>query len=86
MDHDPVNAPSHYRAGDIYETIRVIEAWNLNYNLGNAVKYISRYGSKGDAIENLEKARWYLNREIDSLRTAQAVLHPPSTASTKDRT
>jgi len=71
VDHDPVNSPSHYRAGDVYETIRVIEAWHLNYNLGNCVKYISRAGAKGDHIEDLEKARWYLTREIESLKVSK---------------
>lgn len=66
--HDPVNAPKHYKAGDVYETIRVIEAWGLNYHLGNTVKYISRAGKKGDIIEDLEKARWYLDREIERLK------------------
>jgi len=64
--HDPVNHPSHYTsAGAAYETIRVIEAWQLNYHLGNAVKYISRAGKKGDRLEDLRKAAWYLNREIE---------------------
>ena len=70
-DHDPINAPSHYRAGDTYETIRVIEAWKLNYNLGNTVKYISRADAKGDSIENLEKACWYLKREIETRKSAK---------------
>lgn len=70
---DMVNHPPHYRAGDTYETIRVIEAWKLNYNLGNTVKYISRADAKGDYVENLEKARWYLNREIDSLKISKAL-------------
>lgn len=61
---DMVNQPPHYRAGDTYETIRVIEAWKLGFNLGNAVKYISREGAKGDPVEDLKKARWYLDREI----------------------
>jgi hypothetical protein len=63
---DMVNQPPHYRAGDTYETIRVIEAWNLGFNLGNCVKYISRWQSKG-GVEDLQKARWYLNREIAKL-------------------
>jgi hypothetical protein len=70
VDHDPVNHPSHYRAGDIYETIRVIEAWELGYNLGCCVKYISRCGKKNNHIQDLEKARWYLTREIETLRKA----------------
>lgn len=80
--HDPVNAPSHYRAGDTYETIRVIEAWALNYNLGNAIKYISRAGAKGNRLQDLEKARWYLNREIDSITKSTPGVdsnNPPST-------
>lgn len=68
VDHDPVHKPQHYKAGDVYETIRVIEAWGLNYHLGNTVKYISRAGKKGDIVEDLEKARWYLDREIDRLK------------------
>lgn len=62
---DPVNHPDHYRADTAYETIRVIEAWELGFCLGNTVKYISRAGRKGDAIEDLKKAAWYLNREIE---------------------
>lgn len=70
QDHDPVNKPSHYRAGDTYETIRVIEAWGLakDYFLGNVVKYISRAGLKNDkALEDLKKAQWYLNRKISNM-------------------
>lgn len=68
VDHDPVHRPQHYKAGDVYETILVLEAWGLNYHLGNTVKYISRAGKKGDIIEDLEKARWYLDREIERLK------------------
>lgn len=64
-----VNHPSHYRgADDPYETIKVIEAWGLNFHLGNAVKYISRCDLKGKRLEDLEKAAWYLQREIDKCR------------------
>lgn len=63
LEADPVNHPSHYTSGGI-ETIDVIEAWQLGFHLGNAVKYISRAGKKGDALEDLKKARWYLDREI----------------------
>ena len=66
--HDPVNNPSHYGGlGNPYQTINVIEAWELNYRLGNVVKYISRAGKKGQRIEDLKKAQWYLNREIELL-------------------
>jgi len=61
---DPVNHPPHYKAGGI-ETIDFIEAKGLNYRLGNVVKYITRADHKGDRLENLQKAKWYLQREID---------------------
>lgn len=63
---DVINSPSHYLAGGI-ETIDYIEAKGFNYNLGNVCKYISRAGHKGDTIEDLKKAAWYLNREIGRL-------------------
>ena len=60
---DPVNHPYHYKVGGI-ETIDFIEGKNLGYNLGNAVKYISRADHKGNRLQDLQKAQWYLNREI----------------------
>ena len=60
---DLVNNPPHYRVGGI-ETIDFIEAKNLNYNLGNAVKYITRADHKDNRVQDLEKARWYIEREI----------------------
>lgn len=59
---DRIN-PEHYKIGGI-ETIDFIEAKNLNYNLGNAVKYISRAGHKGSRVDDLKKAVWYLQREL----------------------
>ncbi len=60
-----VDHPPHYGGADNpYEAIKVIEAWGLGFNLGNTVKYISRAGKKGAALEDLRKARWYLDREI----------------------
>ena len=67
MTHDPVNRPSHYAEGRKYEPIAVIEDWSLGYHLGNALKYISRAGRKQNTIEDLRKAVWYVNREIDRL-------------------
>lgn len=62
---EKVNHPAHYGGGDNpYETIKVIEAWELDFCLGNAVKYISRAGKKGDTLEDLKKARWYIERAI----------------------
>jgi hypothetical protein len=66
MTHDNVNHPAHYKAGGI-ETIDFIEAKSLNYNLGNVVKYITRADYKGNKIEDLKKAQWYLNREVSNL-------------------
>jgi hypothetical protein len=63
MESDPVNHPEHYKVGGI-ETIDFIEGKNLGYNLGNAVKYISRADHKGNRLQDLQKAAWYLNREI----------------------
>jgi len=64
-----VDHPVHYGGADNpYEAIKVIEAWELGFNIGNTVKYISRAGKKGYALEDLEKAAWYLNREIQSLK------------------
>ena len=64
MNFDPVNSPAHYTIGGI-ETIDFIEAKELNYHLGNAVKYIVRAEHKGKKKEDLEKAIWYLNRELN---------------------
>ena len=61
---DPVNHPEHYKTGGI-ETIDFIEAKNLGYNLGNVVKYITRADHKGNKLQDLQKAQWYLNREIN---------------------
>jgi Protein of unknwon function (DUF3310) len=59
---DPIN-PDHYKQHGI-ETIDYIEACDLNYRLGNVIKYVSRAGLKGSYLEDLKKARWYLDREI----------------------
>jgi hypothetical protein len=67
---DLVNHPPHYKAGGI-EVIDFIEAKDLNFRLGNAVKYISRAGKKdSDPVQDLEKAAWYLKREIDARKGA----------------
>jgi len=70
--HDPINHPAHYTSGK-FETIDVIEDWGLGMHLGNAVKYISRAGKKDPAreIEDLKKARWYLDRHISNLERAR---------------
>jgi hypothetical protein len=67
---DPVNSPDHYTSGGI-ETIDFIEAKELDYNLGNVVKYITRAGKKNSKkLEDLKKARWYMNRAVENLEKA----------------
>lgn len=63
---DMVNEPPHYTQHPSgVECIQVTE--HMNFCLGNAIKYIWRAGSKGNAVEDLRKARWYLDREIERL-------------------
>jgi hypothetical protein len=67
---EPINNPEHYGGKqNTYEAIKVIEAWDLNFHLGNVVKYISRAGKKDKTKlkEDLEKAKWYLDRFIGTL-------------------
>jgi hypothetical protein len=66
-NHDPVNHPSHYTEHPSgVECIQITE--HMNFCLGNAVKYIWRAGLKSDnAIEDLKKARWYVDRELERL-------------------
>jgi len=63
-----VDHPTHYRAESGIEAIEAIEAWDLNFNLGNVVKYVCRAGLKsGNTKEDLEKALWYLQRELSNI-------------------
>lgn len=61
---DTVNYPPHYRASNGIEAIDVVEGFGLNFRLGNAVTYILRAERKGSRIEDLKKARWYIDREL----------------------
>ena len=67
MHPSTVNHPSHYQ-GKQFEVIDVIEDFDLNFKLGNAVKYILRAGKKDNSQEDLKKAHWYLEREISSYK------------------
>ncbi len=60
---DLVNNPPHYK-GNKFESIDIIEDFNLGFNLGNAIKYILRCDKKGNKHQDLAKAIWYINREI----------------------
>jgi hypothetical protein len=66
-DNNQVIHPQHYGGKDNpYEAIKVIEAWGVGFNLGNTLKYISRAGKKDNIIQDLEKALFYLDREIQN--------------------
>ena len=65
---EQVNHPNHYGGEDNpYEAIKVIEAWDLGFSLGNTVKYISRAGKKDKELQDLKKALWYLQHHIETL-------------------
>jgi len=69
---EQVNHPQHYGGeSNVYEAIKVIEAWDLDFHLGNTVKYISRAGKKGTdkELQDLNKALWYLKRKIENLES-----------------
>lgn len=68
---EAVDHPQHYGGADNpYEAIKVIEAWQLGFCLGNTVKYIARAELKGTPVQDLEKAAWYLKREIENRKKA----------------
>jgi hypothetical protein len=67
MPKENISHPSHYIEGRVYEPKDVIRDWKLNFNLGSAVKYISRAGRKDDMIEDLYKAIQFIEFEIEAL-------------------
>ena len=77
MEKEMVNHPEHYKFGknNEYEAIKVIEAWDLDFHLGNTVKYISRAGKKDPTkeLEDLKKAMFYLDRKIKNLQKNNGV-------------
>ena len=69
--HDPVNHPKHYTSHPSgVECITVTE--HMGFNVGNAVKYLWRADEKGNALEDLKKARWYVEREIARRSSTEA--------------
>ena len=64
-EKEMVDHPSHYNQG--IETIEYIESWSMNFNTGNVIKYVTRAGYKNNQLEDLKKAMWYLQREIDRI-------------------
>lgn len=69
---DNVNSPKHYTHGNI-EVIDAIEDWGLNFRLANVVKYVARAEHKNNKLQDLKKARWYLDREISKLEASTNV-------------
>lgn len=81
--NDPVNHPKHYTSHPSgIECIQVTEY--MNFNLGNAIKYIWRAGDKGNLLEDLLKAQWYLNREIERIKKAITVVERGQSATAMD--
>ncbi len=73
---EQVNHPEHYGGSENpYEVIKVIRALGLNFSLGNVLKYIARAGKKDESklLQDLEKAAWYLNDEIETIKKTQIV-------------
>jgi len=68
-DHDFVHNPPHYTYSEI-EPIDVVEAWQVGFHLGNVLKYVARAAWKKDMLQDLRKARWYLDRKIKQLESA----------------
>jgi hypothetical protein len=67
-EKESVNHPSHYGGeNNPLEVINIIEHYDLNFNLGNVIKYCLRAGKKDELIQELKKAQWYINREIQRL-------------------
>ncbi len=80
---DVVNSPPHYRTGPI-EVIEVIEGWNLGYHLGNVIKYLLRAPHKGEQLQDLQKAQWYLERYIAELAVQEEVARWKAAAPAND--
>lgn len=76
MSHDVVKHPSHYAEGRKYEPKDVIRDWQLNFNLGNTVKYIARAGKKDDIVQDLKKAKQYLEFEIEAIESDRKGTRP----------
>lgn len=75
---DAVKHPAHYVDGRKYEPKDVIRDWSLNFNLGNAVKYIARAGRKDDIVQDLKKAQEYIQFEIDAIEAERAEATKPN--------
>ncbi len=70
---DAINHPQHYGGDSPLEAIKVIEYHNLGFCLGNVVKYVLRSDKKGQQLQDLKKAKWYLDREIAKLERSAKI-------------
>jgi len=70
-----VNHPKHYNTGKI-EVIDAIEEWNMGFCDGNVIKYVARHRHKGKPIEDLKKAKWYLERLIQQYEQEKRIENP----------
>ena len=73
MNKENIDHPQHYNAGSI-EVIDAIEDWQLDFNAGNVIKYVARHAYKGKPLEDLKKARWYLQRLIDNIESKKTII------------
>ena len=71
-NEEKVKHPSHYTEGRKFEPKDVIRDWKLNFNLGSAVKYVSRAGRKDDIVQDLKKAQQFIQFEIDAIEAERA--------------
>lgn len=76
MEHNAVKHPAHYTEGRKYEPKDVIRDWDLNFNLGSALKYIARAGRKDDIVQDLKKAIEYLSFEVEAIQAERALKDP----------
>ena len=82
---DNVKHPSHYTEGRKFEPKDVIRDWGLNFNMGSAVKYLSRAGRKDDIVQDLKKAQEFIQFEIDAIETERAKAVKPKVSTNEIR-
>ena len=70
-NREMVNHPAHYNKGGI-EVIDIIEAFGLGFSVGNCIKYLLRSQYKNNKLEDLKKAKWYLDREINNIEKGES--------------
>jgi hypothetical protein len=71
-EEDPVNKPEHYQYSPI-QPVDVIDAWELDFYLGSVIKYIARFKKKGKPLEDLRKAKFYLDKKIEEMEKKECI-------------